>query len=66
MPNEEQNVLTTFTPQKKKEYILSVPVYVKSIYDHMKNMIGFYNPGSGSMHKQILSSKETMFAEFQP
>jgi len=27
-----------------------VPIYARNIYDHVKNSVGFYNPGSG-MHK---------------
>lgn len=51
LPNEETKVVTTFTPLKKKEYILSIPVYASNIYDHVKNLIGFYNPGSGHMQR---------------
>jgi len=49
LPNEETKIVTTFTPLKKKEYILNIPVYATNIYDHVKNLIGFYNPGSGVM-----------------
>jgi hypothetical protein len=49
LPNEETKVLTTFTPLKKKEYIIDIPVYATNVYDLIKNMIGFYNPGSGAM-----------------
>ena len=49
LPNEETKVVTTFTPLKKREYIISIPVYATNIYDHVKNLIGFYNPGSGVM-----------------
>ena len=49
LPNEETKVTTTFTPLKKKEYIIDIPVYAMNTYDHVKNMIGFYNPGSGLM-----------------
>jgi len=51
LPNEEVKVLTTFTPIKKKEYILSIPIYISSMGDHLKNIIGFYNPGSGKLQK---------------
>ncbi len=51
LPNEEVKVLTTFTPLKKKEYLLSIPVYISSMGDHLKNVIGFYNPGSGKLQK---------------
>ena len=49
LPNEETQVSTTFTPLKRKEYIINIPVYATNVYDHVKNMIGFYNPGSGTM-----------------
>ena len=47
MPNEETKVACTFTPLKKREYLLSVPIYISSLYDHLKELVGFYNPGSG-------------------
>ena len=47
MPNEETKVSCTFTPMKKKEYILSVPIYISSLYDQMKELVGYYSPGSG-------------------
>ena len=49
MPNEETKVTCTFTPLKKKEYILSVPIYAQNLYDPLKEIVGFYNPGSGLM-----------------
>lgn len=62
LPNEEAKILTTFTPSKKREYMLSIPVYVSNMYDHVKNLIGFYNPGSGVMQrasKAILNQTKT-------
>lgn len=32
-PNEETKVYCTFTPLKKKEYIIKIPLYVSTIYD---------------------------------
>lgn len=49
MPNEETKITCTFTPLKKKEYILSVPLYAQNLYDHLREIVGFYNPGSGLM-----------------
>jgi hypothetical protein len=49
LPNELTKVLTIFTPLKKKEYTIDIPVYATNVYDHVKNLIGFYNPGSGAM-----------------
>ena len=47
LPNDETKVTATFTPLKKKEYIINIPVYAMNVYDPLKYMIGFYNPGSG-------------------
>lgn len=51
LPNQECRVVATFTPLKKKDYYISVPVYAKNIYDHLKNTVGFYMPGSGLISK---------------
>ena len=51
LPNEETKIVTTFTALKKKDYQINVPVYACNIYDHVKNSIGFYNPGSGLISK---------------
>ena len=51
LPNEESKVVATFTPLKRKEYHISVPLYARNIYDNIKDMIGFYNPGSGLIHR---------------
>jgi hypothetical protein len=45
--NEERKVTCTFTPLAKKEYSLSIPMQVTNIYDTHKEMIGYFNPGSG-------------------
>lgn len=50
-PNEECKITATFTALKKKDYHINVPIYAKNIYDHLKNSIGFYLPGSGMMQK---------------
>lgn len=46
-PNEECKIVATFTALKKKDYHINVPIYARNIYDHIKNSVGFYNPGSG-------------------
>jgi hypothetical protein len=47
LPNEECKVVATFTALKKKDYHINVPIYARNIYDHVKNSVGFFNPGSG-------------------
>ncbi len=45
--HEEKNVVCAFTPTAKREYKLSIPIQVTNIYDATKEMIGYFNPGSG-------------------
>jgi hypothetical protein len=59
MPNEETKIVCTFTPLKKKEYILSVPIYATNFYDHLKEVIGFYKPGSGLVKTGAATLKST-------
>jgi hypothetical protein len=58
-PNEECKIVATFTALKKKDYHINVPIYAKNIYDHLKNSIGFYNPGSGLLTKQDVKNQAT-------
>jgi hypothetical protein len=51
LPNEEVKVLATFTPLKKKPYQVEIPIYARNLYDNVKDMIGYYNPGSGLINK---------------
>ena len=60
MPNEETKVVCTFTPLKKKEYILSVPIYATNLYDQLKEVVGFYNPGSGLMRTSGATLKKSL------
>lgn len=53
LPNEETKVVSTFTPLKKKEYHLSIPIYAMNTFDSIKNLVGFYNPGSGLMQRTM-------------
>lgn len=54
-PNEECKVMATFTALKRKDYYINVPIYAKNIYDHLKNSVGFFNPGSGQITKTSTS-----------
>jgi hypothetical protein len=62
-PNEEVKVSCTFTPVKKREYQISLPLQVSSIYDVAKDKIGYYNPGSGANYKlsDALQRKSTKY-----
>lgn len=62
MPNEETKIVCTFTPLKKKEYLLSVPIYATNFYEQLKEIVGFYNPGSGLMRTGGATLKSTKAA----
>ena len=47
MPNESNLVQAVFTPLKRKEYQVSIPLFTKNLYDQLKNAVGFFSPGSG-------------------
>ena len=47
MPNEEQQIMATFTALKKKNYEITVPMFAKNLYDRVKQQVGFFAPGSG-------------------
>jgi len=57
-PNEEQKIGATFTPLKRKEYIIQIPMYTFNTYAYAKDLVGYYNPGSGV--KQIQAPKDVM------
>jgi hypothetical protein len=63
LPNEECKIAATFTALKKKDYHITVPIYARNIYDHVKNSVGFYNPGSGLMHKNSGSAKPALMPQ---
>jgi len=46
-PNEESKLQACFTPLKKKEYQISIPLFTRNLFDQMKSTIGFFSPGSG-------------------
>lgn len=61
-PNEEVKVIATFTALKKKDYHINVPIYTKNIYDHLKNSVGFFKPGSGLLTKEDMKSTVSALA----
>lgn len=48
-PNETIEVCANFTPLKKKEYQISVPLFARNLFEQKRNQIGFHNPGSASL-----------------
>jgi hypothetical protein len=59
--NEERKVACTFTPLAKREYVLSIPLQITNIYDTTKELIGFYNPGSGAAIKASPKLDQTKY-----
>ena len=64
LPNEETKIVATFTALKKKDYHINVPIYARNIYDHVKNSVGFFNPGSG-LHKSNSLQTQKMAKQSQ-
>ena len=50
-PNEASTVTAVFTPLKRKEYQVSIPLFTKNLYDPLKNQVGFFSPGSGLLRQ---------------
>lgn len=65
MPNEEAKITATFTALKRKDYHINIPIYAKNIYDHFKNSIGFFSPGSGvTQRKQLPANTQNPFKKY--
>lgn len=62
LPNEECKITVTFTALKRKDYHINVPIYAKNIYDHVKNSVGFFNPGSGLITKNTATKTNVLGA----
>lgn len=50
--NEVKEVYCTFIPKKSKPYCVTAKLAATSVYDVYKDLIGFFNPGSGNLHAQ--------------
>lgn len=59
--NEERNVVCTFTPLAKREYALSIPMQVTNIFDATKELIGYFNPGSGVAIRAQTKREQTKY-----
>jgi hypothetical protein len=59
--NEEKKISCTFTPLAKREYSLSIPMQVINVYDTHKEMIGYFNPGSGIAIKAQPKREQTKY-----
>lgn len=59
--NEEKKVVCTFTPLAKREYALSIPMQVTNIHDATKELIGYFNPGSGVAVKAQPKKEQTKY-----
>ena len=59
--NEERMVTCIFTPLLKKEYSLSIVMQVTNIIDTVKELIGYFNPGSGVAIKAEPKREQTKY-----
>ncbi len=49
--NEVREVSCTFTPKKPQPYTLTAKLVANGVYDVFKDLVGFFNPGSGNLVK---------------
>ena len=63
-PNEEAKIVATFTALKQKDYHINVPIYAKNIYDHVKNAVGFFHPGSGQKSQPLAPADAPFFKKY--
>ena len=42
MPNEMTQVQAVFTPLRRNEYQITVPLFTKNLFDQVKNSVGFF------------------------
>ena len=47
MPNDNTQVQAIFTPLRRKQYQITIPLFTKNLFDQVKNAVGFFSPGSG-------------------
>lgn len=60
MPNEASTVQAVFTPLKRKEYQVSIPLFTKNLFDQVKNTVGFFSPGSGLKLSQVNAAQSQL------
>lgn len=62
--NEVREVACTFIPKKPKPYTVTAKLVVSGVYDPFRDMVGFFNPGSGNLIRQGAQyQKATRFKE---
>ena len=45
--------MAIFTPMRRKQYQITVPLFTKNLFDVVKNSVGFFAPGSGLTLTQL-------------
>lgn len=50
--NEVREVSCTFIPKKPQPYTVTAKLVASGVYDPFRDLVGFFNPGSGNLVKQ--------------
>jgi len=63
MPNEQSSVMAIFTPLKRKQYQITIPIFTKNLFDSVKSQVGFFAPGSGLTLTQMNNQSQLSFSQ---
>ena len=57
--NEVREVSRTFIPKKPKPYTVTAKLIASGVYDPFRDLVGFFNPGSGNLIRQGAQYQKT-------
>ena len=53
--NETRDIYCTFTPKKPQPYTVTAKFFANGVYDLYRDLVGFFNPGSGKLSKNTIT-----------
>jgi hypothetical protein len=57
--NEVREVTCAFIPKKSKPYTVTAKLVASGVYDPFRDLVGFFNPGSGNLVKHGTTYQKT-------
>jgi len=57
--NEVREVACTFIPKKPKPYTVTAKLVASGVYEPFRDLVGFFNPGSGNLAKHGATFQKT-------
>ena len=55
--------MAVFTPLKRKQYQITIPIFTKNLFDSVKSQVGFFAPGSGLTLTQMNNQSQLSFSQ---